>query len=117
VLRLLGALRLKAQTRATCAKVKRQLDTFSMPELERWLIGQGLNPAVAVELGIATLATKVAPTSKASSGPATEHAAAFWQRTELLPGLELFLSATASAAVKHAAQRMTEHRCIDLRKY
>ena len=36
------------------------------------------------------------------------HTGALWQRTELLPGLELHLSAAASAAVKAAARRIID---------
>jgi len=110
VLRLLGALRLRAQTKATWTAVKRQLDAVSEPELERWLVEQGLAPRVAVQLGVAPLATSVGRHPEAAHVPSTERAATFWQRTEVLPGLELFLDASAGAAVRDAAQRIiAEH--------
>jgi DNA-binding transcriptional MerR regulator len=108
VIRLLGALRLKAQTKATWSEIKRQLDTFSAADFERWLAEPGLAPAVAVELGVAPLTSALTPNPDAPNGSAAEGAAGSWQRTELLPGLELFLSPSASTAVKHAAQRIIE---------
>jgi DNA-binding transcriptional MerR regulator len=110
VLRLLGALRLKTQTRATWAAVKRQLDTLSALELERWLVGQGLGSRIAVELGIAPLAISAAPHPEGLNVPSVERAATFWQHTELLPGLELFLNASAGPeAIRAAQQIIDEH--------
>jgi len=108
VLRLLGAIRLKSQTKAKWAAVKGQLDTFSAPELERWLVEQGLRPEIAVELGIAPLAVSVAPRPEALDAHSTERAVTLWQRTELLPGLELLLDARADAAAREAAQRIID---------
>jgi hypothetical protein len=108
VVRLLVALRLKAQTKAAWSEIKRQLDTFSATDLERWLAESGLAPAVAVELGVVPLTRAVTPNTDAPNGLATEGAAGSWQRAELLPGLELLLSPSASVAVKRAAQRLIE---------
>ena len=110
VLRLLGALRLKAQTKATWAAVKRQVNALSASDLERWLVEQGLRSEVAVELGIAPLAISVPPRPEAIDVPLIERAATFWQRTELLPGLELFLDASAGPAARHAAQRIIDEQ-------
>jgi DNA-binding transcriptional MerR regulator len=108
VIRLLGALRLKAQTKATWSEIKQQLDTFSAADFERWLAEPGLAPAVAVELGVAPLTSALNPNPDAPNGSAAEGEAGSWQRTELLPGLELFLSPSASTAVNRAAQRIIE---------
>jgi DNA-binding transcriptional MerR regulator len=108
VIRLLGAIRLKTQTKATWAAIKRQVDTFKSPDLEKWLLEQKLNPQVAAELGMAPLASTSTPLLATTNPPSTEHSAGVWQRTELLPGLELHVSAAASAAVKAAARRIIE---------
>jgi DNA-binding transcriptional MerR regulator len=105
VVRLLAALRLKAQTRATWVEIKRRVDSVSAPELEKWLAEQGLAPTIAAELGIAKIANPSATHPDAPNGLATD---ADWHRTELLPGLELLLSASASPVVKHAAQRIVD---------
>ncbi len=107
VIRLLGALRLKAQTRANWAETKQRLDTVRAADLERW-VEQGLAPAVAVELGFAQLSGANASDPDATSERAAESALTTWQRTELLPGLELCLSPHASAAVQRAAQQIIE---------
>ena len=108
MIRLFGALRLKAQTKAAWSAIKRQLDGISAADLERWLAESGLAPGVAVELGVAPLTSALTPNPDAPNGPAIEGAANAWQRTELLPGLELCLSPSASAAVQRAAQRIID---------
>lgn len=66
-------------------------------------------PEVAAELGISLL-TKPAepPPGDARIMLSMDCADAHWQRTELLPGLELLLSVNASPAVKRAAQRIID---------
>ena len=108
VVRLLAALRLKAHTKGTWAEIKRRVDAINPPDLERWLVEQGLVPEVAAELGIALLARAPEPESGARSMLSMERPDGHWQRTELLPGLELLLSASASPAVKRAAQRIID---------
>jgi DNA-binding transcriptional MerR regulator len=108
VVRLLGALRLKRLNKGTWVEIKRRLDTMSPLDLEQWLVEQGLAPRVATELGIAPLAKVPEPEPSARSMLSIERANAHWQRTELLPGLELLLSVSASPAVKRAAQRIID---------
>jgi len=108
VVRLLGALRLKSLTKATWVEIKRRVETMSASDLERWLVEQGLVPGVAAELGIALLARVPEPGPSERSMLSMEGADAHWQRTELLPGLELLLSVSASPAVKRAAQRIID---------
>ena len=108
VVRLLGALRLKTRTKGTWVEIKRRVDAMSPPDLERWLVEQGLVPGVAAELGIALLARVPEPEPSPRSTLSLQRADTHWQRTELLPGLELLLSASASPAVKRAAQRIID---------
>jgi DNA-binding transcriptional MerR regulator len=104
VIRLLAALRLKAQTRASWAELKRQLDASSEAHLEAGLDGQ-LPSAVAVELGLVKDPNTAGDAARSDETP-RERAEECWYRTVLLPGLELFVSATASPLVLQAAARL-----------
>lgn len=118
VLRLVAALQLKAQTRATWQNIKRKLDTASEPDLERWLAQQVLEPAVADALGMKLVTPSVAANaagarsnlelivSASSEGGEIERFGADGERVVILPGLELSLSATATPSVRTAALRM-----------
>jgi DNA-binding transcriptional MerR regulator len=107
VARLVAALRLRAEKRGTWAAIKAELDTFDDARLQSWLAEQRLAPALATELGISGApngeATGVALPQSSSMGTGER-----WERTELLPGLELALSDAASPAVRSAARRIIE---------
>jgi DNA-binding transcriptional MerR regulator len=107
VRRLLVALRLRAQKRAPWAAIKAELRAFDDARLEAWLAAQQLAPAVAAELGIVSV-ENVGATSLDSQPDASTGGGERWQRTELLPGLELFLRDGASPAVRNAARRIVE---------
>lgn len=106
VVRLVAALRLRAEKWGTWAAIKTELDTFDDAQLQAWLAEQRLAPALAAELGLSGVhgeATGVALPQGSSTDTGER-----WQRTELLPGLELSLSDAASPAVRNAARRIIE---------
>ncbi len=102
VLRLLVALGLKAQTKATWAELKRKLDALTPSALEAWLAQHALASPAVQELGIAP--PPAPPPVTDEQDPWFE--ANEWHRALLLPGLELFLSTTASPTVQAAARRI-----------
>jgi DNA-binding transcriptional MerR regulator len=124
LLRLLKMLQLKSESvgRVTLSALKRALDAHSNAELEAWVLTQRLSPELARALNSEA---KVAPpgTGTFSASPALPAdkekdatdaktaalerlAVETWHRIPLLPGLELMLSATASAAVQGVALRL-----------
>jgi len=110
VLRLLVALRLKADTKATLAEIKHKLDALGEAELHATLGEAALAPAVATELGITSHAPGATARPELPGLPALECTSAYWHRIPLLPGLELLLSAGASPTVTDAALRIVrEH--------
>jgi DNA-binding transcriptional MerR regulator len=52
LLRLLGILRMRSETRASLAEIKQKLDTLTDPELEGWLLAGPLPAAAAAALGV-----------------------------------------------------------------
>jgi DNA-binding transcriptional MerR regulator len=52
LLRLLGILRMRSETRASLAEISQKLDTLADPELEGWLLAGPLPPEAAAALGI-----------------------------------------------------------------
>lgn len=103
LLRALAVARLRAETGATLAEIKRKLDVLGDRELEAWLATKPLPPAAAALLHVATPADATPPSP---AGPL--HGASTWQRVSLLPGLELMIAADASPLVLRAAQKMCE---------
>jgi DNA-binding transcriptional MerR regulator len=111
VMRLVVALRLKAQTKVSWAEIKRRIDAFDEARLRAWLGEQSLPPALAAELGLAAPThDSVSAGASTSSGPPMEQTGECWHRLVLMPGLELFLSAGASLVVKSAARRILEEQ-------
>jgi hypothetical protein len=109
VLRLLKALELKARsrTRVLLSGIKRELDSMSDAQLEEWVsTTQGLSPELAAALGVTT--KRPAPPASAGGEPGVMEGVALetLHRVQLLPGLELLLSASASPAVQRVAQRL-----------
>jgi DNA-binding transcriptional MerR regulator len=122
LLRLLGIPRMRAETRASLAEIKRKLDALADPELEAWLLSGPLPPGAAAALEAPGRAAADIPRFDASraagnsepctfdagtSAPVSRHERGpveTWQRVCLLPGLELMLRSDASPAVRRAAQ-------------
>lgn len=100
LLRVLGIIRIQAETRASLSDIKRRLDELSTRELEDWLRTQPLPPTVTEALGI----QGPGPTVRSSEALPTMANTAMWQRITLLPGLELLVAAAASPAVQRAAR-------------
>jgi DNA-binding transcriptional MerR regulator len=107
VMRLFAALRLKAKTKATWARIRRQLDTSSEGDIDALLAEQELPPGVAGALGLVKVPNDSANAGRATAAP-TERTGECWHRIVVLPGLELFVRATASPLVKEAAARLQE---------
>jgi hypothetical protein len=106
VRRFVAALRLKAQSKTTWAETKRKVDAFSALELNAWLAQQELPPALAAELGIARPKDASIPSPAPQNMIPLQLTGESWYRITLLPGLELFLSSTASPLVTNAARRL-----------
>jgi DNA-binding transcriptional MerR regulator len=117
LLRLVGVLRLQAETRLTLIDIKRKLHDMDESQLENWLRTGAMPPLAADALGIA-IATPTAV--QAHNVPASVELtqdtsgqlqgsgdkAEAWQRIHLLPGLELMVSADASPIALRVAQRI-----------
>jgi DNA-binding transcriptional MerR regulator len=105
VIRLFAALSLRAQSKTTWAEVKRQLAPLTDARLETWLAERPLPPGVATELGLSKMPNELPNIDQAA---ATQRAGDCWHRVVLLPGLELFVSGTASPLVWQTALRCVE---------
>lgn len=104
-LRLLRLLRMHTTAhKLRLSEVKQKLDALSDAELEAWVITQPLGPRTAAALGVVpqVAAASVSIGASAIQGIGAES----WQRFRLLPGLELSVSAEASAAVRTIAQKI-----------
>jgi DNA-binding transcriptional MerR regulator len=117
LLRVLGIARLRAETGANLAEIKRKLDVLGDRELEAWLRTQPLPPAAAEALGATQPEARGEPGAATRDGasqvvPSVRAAAAknasTWHRVCLLPGLELMIAADASPAVLRAAQTICD---------
>ncbi len=118
LVRLLGVLRLRAESKETLSAIKRRLDAQSEVELEAWLRTAPLSSALEAALGIArhdespfdaALEPAPGPWETPSSRDAARSSSAklaveTWQSIQLLPGLALILSADASPAAWRLAQ-------------
>ena len=107
LMRVLGIARLRAETGANLAEIKRKLDELGERDLEAWLQTQPLPLPAAAALGFRPASAGVA-TMAPKLQAAGAHARSTWQRVSLLPGLELMIAADASPAVLSAAQRICE---------
>jgi DNA-binding transcriptional MerR regulator len=127
LVRLLAVTQLRTEG-AQLSAIKQKLDTLGERELEDWLHARPLPPAALAALSLpapgsadsgsapaeATAATPPLTAKPPVAGPhappaggAPLHAAVgTWYHVELLPGLVLHCSTTASPAVKAAAQRI-----------
>lgn len=105
LLRLLKLFELRGQVRGkvVLAKLRRQLDTISDPDLEAWACTQPLSPELARALGIEQ---KLAAPKSGAADALGRIALETWQRIPLLPGLDLMLRADASVAVRGIAERL-----------
>jgi DNA-binding transcriptional MerR regulator len=114
LMRLLGVVRLRADTRAKLADIKRRLDVLGERELEAWLRTQPLPLTAAAALGLSAASTNAPRAATQAAGASTPSIAGFarqastWRRVCLLPGLELAIAADASPAVVRAAQQICE---------
>jgi DNA-binding transcriptional MerR regulator len=114
LMRLLGVVRLRADTRAKLADIKRRLDALGESELEAWLRTQPLPLTAAVALGLSAVSTSVAGGTTQAGDASMRSVNGFarqgstWQRVRLLPGLELAIATDASPAVLRAAQQICE---------
>ncbi|MBN1611424.1 MAG: MerR family transcriptional regulator [Polyangiaceae bacterium] len=68
LLRLLGILRMKSETRASLAEIRRKLDTLAEKELEAWLLAGPLPADAAAALGITGRGTAGSPRFDAAAG-------------------------------------------------
>lgn len=105
LLRVLGFVRLRAETGAKLAVIKRKLDMLGERELEEWLSTQPVPAEAAAALGMSLNANAPGDASPAPSA-SSRSAASTWQRVCLLPGLELMIAAQATPAVLRAADRI-----------
>jgi DNA-binding transcriptional MerR regulator len=117
LLRVLGIARLRAETGANLAEIRRKLDGLGDRDLEAWLRTQPLPLAAAAALGFASPpGAQTSPSANGSSAPApvlkdrvgVAKNGSTWQRVSLLPGLELMIAADASPAVLSAANQICE---------
>jgi DNA-binding transcriptional MerR regulator len=128
LVRLLALMRLRAESAVPLTEIKRQLDAAGERDLESWVTSGPLSNAVREALGL-PLGADLRPGSGAinspignstelsnsgsdapSATPAGNQGSPWtaWHHVELLPGLVLQLSASASPAVKAAAKRIAD---------
>jgi DNA-binding transcriptional MerR regulator len=116
LLRVLGIARLRAETGANLAEIKRKLDGLGDRDLEAWLRTQPLPLEAAAALGFPISRAHSEPSAHAPDAAVSTlkgqagvaQTGSTWQRVCLLPGLELMLAADASPAVMRAARRICE---------
>ncbi len=124
LVRLMAIKRLRAESDMKLADIKRKMDAMGERELEAWILTGALSSDVLQALGHspsqangASTSGNVLPVAPARpNGVATptgaqtasepHPACAAWYHVQLLPGLTLQVSATASPAVRKAAERI-----------
>jgi DNA-binding transcriptional MerR regulator len=137
LVRLMAIKRLRAELDLTLADIKREMDAKGERELEAWILTGPLPSTVLAALGHAPAGADVATDTEAAAtlhgvlgassvgapagwpssvfnaqgaptGSASSSAPAAWYHLQLLPGLVLQVSATASPAVRSAAKRICD---------
>lgn len=105
ILRLLAIKAAKAEGAAGLTAVKLRLETMGTAQLETWLLGRGLQPAVAKALNVGAA---VATPANAGGLPAQVEPE-MWQRIVLLPGLELSKRSGAGPLATDVANALFKH--------
>jgi DNA-binding transcriptional MerR regulator len=109
LVRLLAVLQGRKDTKLTLSEIKQRLEAWGDAELEAWIRTLRLPPLAAAALGITQSAAPQA--AAASEAPPLENwlpQLQAYQRIQLIPGLELSLSALASPAALRAARELCE---------
>ena len=106
LVRLMAIKRLRAESELELADIRRRMDAMGERELEAWLANGPLPPSVLEALGGSPVATK--PDGASETSPSENPAFIAWHHVQLLPGLTLQVSASASPAVRAAAKRIYE---------
>lgn len=126
LVRVMAIKRMRAEEGLNLDEIKRRMDAMGERELEAWIAAGPLPSAVLQALGLATgqAGTNAAGAASSNGGgtlpwpgsavagqeraAAGNTAVAAWYHVQLLPGLVLQFSATASPAVKSAAKRICD---------
>lgn len=126
LVRVIAIKRMRGESGLELAEIKRRMDAMGERELEAWIMTAPLPDAVARALGSSDTeggrtgtsgdAASVASSNATANGAgglgvgalAANRALDAWYHVELLPGLVLQISATASPAVRNAAKRICD---------